>query len=195
MERSNDMANKASGNGKNGNGDAGPGPLPGLGGVLDSDAQPKPQPAAPAGKPTVSHMFGEVTWLLTQSAQHKHFALSDLEWMVMPAILLEQFRVFRDPQGTPAGVAFWAYLTEDAEKRLEAQPGRLRPDEWKGGDRLWLINLVSPFATPENKMVDMMIGDLLTNVFPKDKIKFHKVDQAAGTREVVELYGPDLAAS
>lgn len=53
---------------------------------------------ANAQKPTVSHMLGELTWLLSQSASHKHFAIGDLEWLVMPAILLEQFRVFHiDP--------------------------------------------------------------------------------------------------
>ena len=41
---------------------------------------------APA-KPTVAHMLGELVWILSQSPTHKHFSISDLEWLVMPAIL------------------------------------------------------------------------------------------------------------
>src|SRR5436190_902353 len=43
---------------------------------------------------TVAQVLGEITWLMTQSPRHKAIALGDLEWLVMPAILLRQFRIF-----------------------------------------------------------------------------------------------------
>src|SRR5690348_9304001 len=89
-------------------------------------------PSAPPR--TVSHMFGEMVWVMTQSPIHKHFPIGDLEWMIMPALLAEQYRVFRDGD-RPVGVAFWAFLSEEAEKRMMENPrARLRPDEWKSGD-------------------------------------------------------------
>ena len=139
-------------------------------------------------KPTVAHMLGELTWVLSQSPAHKHFSISDLEWMVMPAIMLEQFRVFR--KGTqPLGFALWAYLSEDVEKKFKEQVesgkgARLRPDEWKSGDRLWLVELVSPFATPENKLNEAMIADLVQNVFGENnKFKFHAINPETGRSE------------
>jgi hypothetical protein len=48
--------------------------LPGIGSVAPSPASP-----APTDK-TVSIVLGEVTWLLTQSPQHKSLAIADLEW-------------------------------------------------------------------------------------------------------------------
>ena len=162
------------------------------------------------GTPTVSHMLGELTWLLTQSPTHRHFALSDLEWMIMPPLLLEQYRVFRgdkdapfDPEQseeqikagpqTPLGYATWALLSEEAETKLNTGQSRLRPDEWRSGDRLWLVDLVAPFHNEGNKHVERMMTDLLQVMKPvlakaKDgKLKFHQTDIKTGKRQVVEL--------
>ena len=149
--------------------------------------------AAACVKPTASHMLGEVTWILSQSPAHKHFAIGDLESMVMPAILLEQFRVFHGDKH-PLGFALWAYLSEDAEMRMTAAVAagggaRLRPDDWKSGNRLWLVDLVAPFATPENKLTEAMVADLIQNVFGERTFKFHSMDPATGKREVREIGG------
>ncbi|VAW01350.1 hypothetical protein MNBD_ALPHA01-1435 [hydrothermal vent metagenome] len=151
---------------------------------------------------TVARMLGEIVWIMTQSAGHKHFALSDLEWMVMPALLLEQYRIFRNGD-QPLGVALWAYLSPEAEEKLKSGSGRLRPDEWavgmklgvedgvstaKGG-ALWLVDLICPFHTPENKMADQMLADLIQGPFKGKKFKFHHTDPATGERKVMELGG------
>ncbi len=146
-----------------------------------------------APKPTVSHMLGELTWLMSQSPTHKHFTIGDLEWLVMPAVLLEQFRVFHGDKH-PLGFALWAHLSEDAEKKLNdavmaGQGARLRPDEWKSGDRLWLVDLVAPFATPENKLSEAMLGDLVQNVLVEKKFKLHVTDPLTGKREMKEIGG------
>lgn len=57
--------------------------------------------------PTVSHMLGEMVWVLAQSPAHKHFSLADLEWLVIPPLMLEQYKVFRDNGKAPVGVALW----------------------------------------------------------------------------------------
>ncbi|MCW8344268.1 toxin-activating lysine-acyltransferase, partial [Stenotrophomonas sp. SG1] len=57
----------------------------------------------PAPK-TVAQMLGEITWLMTQSPIHKQLFIGDLEWFAMPAILVEQFRIFYGPN-SPAAVA------------------------------------------------------------------------------------------
>lgn len=118
------------------------------------------QPSRPAHPPmTVASVMGEIVWLLTQSSPHKHLFLADLEWLVMPPVLLSQYRIFR-VQDRPVGVAFWAFLTEEAEARLKGGNPRLRADEWKAGDRAWLIDLVAPFGQAE-----VMLKDLKESVF------------------------------
>ena len=118
-----------------------------------------------ATAPTVSHMLGEMTWLLTQSPLHRALTLGDLEWLVMPALLAEQFYVFRDGE-RPIGLALWARTTAEGEAKLErgmVEPtNRLTLDEWQNGDRVWLIDLVAPFATAENQHREVMMADLIT---------------------------------
>lgn len=60
---------------------------------------------------TVSQVLGEITWLMTQSPRHKAIPLGDLEWLLMPAILLRQFRIFYKGE-QPVGVALWALADE-----------------------------------------------------------------------------------
>ena len=57
---------------------------------------------AGAGK-TVSAILGEITWLMSQSARHKTFMIGDLEALVMPAILLRQFRLYYETPQLPPG--------------------------------------------------------------------------------------------
>ncbi len=138
-------------------------------------------PAAQAQEPkTVSQMLGEIVWLMTQSPVHKQLFIGDLEWFAMPAILLEQFRTFYGPNA-PAAVAFWAMVSEETEQRLEAGAHKLRADEWKGGDRPWLIELVAPFGAQEE-----ILADLSLSVFHGMPFKFHTVD--AGGQRVVKIY-------
>ena len=87
-----------------------------------------------------------------RSNSYKHFSLSDLDWLVIPAVLTQQFvlaEARKGEQGIPApvGVALWASVSPEVDQKLSANttgPLRLRPDEWKSGDILWLIDAVGP---------------------------------------------------
>jgi cytolysin-activating lysine-acyltransferase len=94
---------------------------------------------------TVAQVLGEITWLMTQSPRHKALPLGDLEWLVMPAILLRQFRIFyRGEQ--PVGVAFWALADDIVAKRIDAGDRRLAAVEWKSGASLRVIDIIAPFG-------------------------------------------------
>jgi cytolysin-activating lysine-acyltransferase len=172
----------------------------------------KAQTEAPAGAPrTVAEALGQVVWVLSQSPTHRELPIKDLEWSVMPAIVTEQFRIFRfgplpgldrsaveklAPTGMalgaieqlPLGVALWARLSPQAEERIESGE-RLRADEWKSGDRVWLMELVSPFATPQNKLVEVMLLDLIQGPFRQTPFSLHRTDPATGRRDTVRMSG------
>jgi cytolysin-activating lysine-acyltransferase len=101
---------------------------------------------APTDK-TVSTVLGEVTWLLTQSPQHKQLAIADLEWMVMPALLLRQFKLFYDTErNIPVGVVLFAKVSDAVAARLDAG-GRLATlDDWRSGDTVRVMATVAPFG-------------------------------------------------
>ena len=69
--------------------------------MIEQTASSEPRQAAP---PTVSHLLGEMTWLLSQSPLHRALQIGDLEWLVMPALINRQFYIFRDGP-KPIGLA------------------------------------------------------------------------------------------
>jgi cytolysin-activating lysine-acyltransferase len=101
-------------------------------------------PTAPASK-TVSQVLGEITWLMTQSPRHKALSLGDLEWLVMPAILLKQFRIFYKGE-QPVGVALWALVDDLVAKRIDGGDKRLTAAEWKSGATMRIVDVVAPFG-------------------------------------------------
>jgi cytolysin-activating lysine-acyltransferase len=108
-------------------------------------------PAALAGAASklVAASVGDVAVVFSRSPAHKHYALADIEWMVLPAVLHGQFYVavaidrasgFR----APIAVVTWAFVSEEVDRRLSADLShhiRLRPDEWKCGDIAWIVDL------------------------------------------------------
>jgi cytolysin-activating lysine-acyltransferase len=114
------------------------------GGAAHANGNTAAGQAEPAPK-TVSQVLGEITWLMTQSPRHEAIALGDLEWLVMPAILLRQFRLFYKGE-QPVGVALWALADDLVAKRIDAGDKRLTAVEWKSGTNLRIVELVAPFG-------------------------------------------------
>ena len=141
--------------------------------------------ATKSGSITVSHLFGEITWLLSQSPLHRHFTLADLEWLVMPPLLHRQFHIFYD-DGKPVGLATWARCNEGATAKLRngvLDPDhRLTLDEWASGDDVWLVDLVAPFGTAENRHNEIMLADLICGPLAGQAFTFHETDAVTGRR-------------
>ena len=139
-----------------------------------------------APRKTVATALGEIAWLLSQSPGHRHsLFVGDLEWLVMPPLTLAQYRLFY-ANDRPVGVAFWAFVSEPVEQRL-AGGGRLGANEWRSGDRVWLVEIVAPFGGQ-----DRMLADLQQTALADRKFRYIRV-QPNGRRETVEVAGDDTA--
>lgn len=151
-----------------------------------SGADEESPPAGGAPRKTVATALGEIAWLLSQSPSHRHsLFIGDLEWLVIPPLTLGQYRLFYS-DGKPVGAAFWALLTETVEQRL-AGGGRLGANEWRSGDRAWLVELVAPFGGQDRMLEDLRKTALVERVFRYVRV------QPGGRRETVEVTG-DAAA-
>jgi cytolysin-activating lysine-acyltransferase len=160
---------------------------------------------------TVAEALGQIVWLLSQSPLHKELHIKDLEWSFMPAVIHEQFRIFRfgplpgsdkleipaaAAQGItksgieqmPLGVAIWARLSAEAEAKLEKRE-HLTLAEWNSGDRVWLVEMISPFANKENKLNEIMLVDLIQGPFATTPFNLHRTDPATGRRDKVHMSG------
>lgn len=143
-------------------------------------------PNTPAA-PTMAHLLGEMTWLLSQSPLHRALSIADLEWLVMPVLVNRQFYLFRDGEQV-VGLALWAYCGASARAKLDRgmiEPeNRLDLDEWTSGEDIWLIDLIAPFATPENRQREVMFADLISGPLQGKAFNFHQTDPTTGKRTV-----------
>ena len=113
--------------------------------AAQASASASDKPASEPPPKTVSQVLGEITWLMTQSPRHKSIPLGDLEFLLMPAILLKQFRVFYKGE-QPVGVALWALVDDLVAKRIDAGDKRLTAVEWKSGANMRVLDVVAPFG-------------------------------------------------
>jgi cytolysin-activating lysine-acyltransferase len=120
---------------------------------------------------TMSAVLGEIVWLMSQSPLHKQFFISDLEWFIMTPALLQQFRTFYATD-RPIGVVLWANVSDEVAERLAQGTTKLRPQDWKSGDKLWVVEVIAPFGGAEE-----MVKDLKEKVFPTKPVHFLAVNK------------------
>lgn len=80
-------------------------------------------------------------WALSGLAvlRDKAMQIGDLEWLCMPALINQQFYLFRDDD-TPIRLALWAKCNAAAAKKLDGgiiEPeNRLTLEEWSNRDQM-----------------------------------------------------------
>lgn len=76
------------------------------------------------------------------------------------------------------GCLFWARVSDEVEAMLKAGATKVRPQDWKSGPKLWVIEVVAPFGCAEE-----MVKDLKAKVFPDEEITYLALG-AGGKREL-----------
>ncbi len=99
-------------------------------------------------------VLGHAVWLMANSAPHKHLFIADMEWLVMPPVALEQFRIWRE-KNMPVAIATWAFLGPEQSERLKQGIKKLSPTDWKSGDELWLMDFIAPFGGQEEALKEL----------------------------------------
>jgi cytolysin-activating lysine-acyltransferase len=161
---------------------SGPAEAAGSAAASESEGEMTGEQAGDAPKKTVATALGEMCWLLSQSPTHRHALFcADLEWLVMPPLMQGQYRLFYG-EGRPVGVALWAFVSETVEQRL-AGGGRIGSEDWRSGDRVWLVEIVAPFGNQ-----DRMLDDLCNTALADRKFRFIRT-HPNGRRETVEQTG------
>jgi cytolysin-activating lysine-acyltransferase len=117
-------------------------------------------------KPAISQLplLGPVAWLMMRHPNTRHISLSDLEWRVMPALVLEQAKLFMR-EGMPLAFVSWARLSDDAALRFRTPAHRLAQADWQSGGQVWLVDVFTPFGGAAE-----LIKDLRENVFSGEAV-------------------------
>lgn len=104
-------------------------------------------------------MLGPVTWLMMQQPHTRHTLLSELEWRVVPALMLEQAKLYMRGDA-PLAYVSWAKMSDAVGQRYRQVPHQLSFNDWKSGSEVWLIDVVAPFGG-----VPKLMEELRTQVF------------------------------
>ena len=83
----------------------------------------------------------EVINLFKKFDRYKNKTDEELKYYLEPSIKLNQFKKFYE-NNQLIGFVNWAYIHELVEKRFK-QTGKIKSNEWKSGNNLWLIEIVS----------------------------------------------------
>lgn len=62
------------------------------------------------------HLIGDIVYLMSASSIHKYFQVVDITNNILPAIELNQYRIYRN-SSRPVGFVSCAYFSDELEKK------------------------------------------------------------------------------
>tara|TARA_Y100000389_G_C17431482_1_gene502885 strand:+ start:349 stop:876 length:528 start_codon:yes stop_codon:yes gene_type:complete len=119
--------------------------------VNASKENTQPQKQAPTIPQELETVLGAINWLTIHSPQHRHLFISDLDWAILPPVMLKQFKLFKDQDNKTIAFTSWAKISQDVEDRiLKTGNTKLAPGDWNSGDKIHLIDALTPFGRNRN---------------------------------------------
>ena len=126
----------------------------------------RPRVGGAASRPTArrqtgfAESFAQIVAVLMRDANFRSLTLADLEWLVLPPVMVGQFGLAHAPMApsqaksnpgaktqegstmVPVAVALWARVSDNIDKALSEnldKPLRLKAGDWVSGNNLWLM--------------------------------------------------------
>nr|WP_281282105.1 toxin-activating lysine-acyltransferase [Ruegeria sediminis] len=121
-------------------------------------------------------------FLALRSPHHAGMSVANLRAAVEPPVELGQFRIFRF-DGVPRAMFSWAYLNSNAEARL-VNVEVLSFDDWKSGDRLWLVDLIAPY---KGMAAGLTRWIMQPGNFAEREFFFRRVKEGNKTRRILHI--------
>lgn len=114
------------------------------------ELSPEARQNAAAVSKAVMTTFGQIATVLMRTPEYKGYTLGDLEWLAVPAVMTGQFSLAEAQSKAtgmmaPVGLVLWANVTPEIDRRIRENPAapiRLKQEEWKSGDILWVVDAI-----------------------------------------------------
>ena len=130
------------------------------------------------------NLIGQIATLMLASEVHKKYLIDDIGAMFLPAIHLNQFRIYRNKDGDPIGIITWAFLSKEIEEKYQKGERNLKLEYWKSGDNGWIIDFIAPFGHAKQ-----IIKDLRNNIFPDKQGKALRITKDGKIKGIWKLHG------
>ena len=109
-------------------------------------------------------ILGPALWLYARDPLKKYLFIGNVDWALLPPIVLDQCRLYTK-DGLPYAFVTWALVNDQIDARLRSGQPRIAPHEWQTGEHLWIIDAVAPFGQREETL-----DELRETMFPWRKI-------------------------
>ena len=129
-------------------------------------------------------LLGEVTGLMMQSELHRSYFIGDVYSCILPAIDLNQFRIYYKKGNHPIGFVCWAFLSEEKEQAYLKGEYSVQTEDWNIGDKLIFTEFIAPSGN-----VKSIIKDLTHNIFPNKIGKSLKMKEKRKIESIKTFYG------
>ena len=93
-------------------------------------------------------LLGPVTWLFARDPLRRFTFFADLDWRLLPPLVLDQCKLYTKAD-MPWAFVTWARVSDGVDQRLRSTSPVIAPHEWHNGEHLWLIDVVAPFGGAE----------------------------------------------
>lgn len=107
--------------------------------------------------------FGNAMLLYAKSALHASWSVDMAMRNVLPAILSRQYIIMKDVNGTPLAYISWCWFDLRREALYLDNPHSIKFEDWKCGDRLWFIDLISPI---DKGITGELLSIMKRDIFP-----------------------------
>lgn len=90
-------------------------------------------------------LLGPALWLMARDAQRRFTFVADIDWRLLPPLVLDQCKLLTKQQ-IPWAFCSWALVSEPVDERLRTAGPVIAPHEWRSGSIPWLIDVIAPFG-------------------------------------------------
>ncbi len=135
--------------------------------------------------PQLNRLIGEIAGLMMLSKVHRHYQVRDIADIILPAVNLNQFQIYRDTKKRPIGLVTWSRLSEEVMQRYMAGGTVLSEQDLTSGDQLFFLDFIAPYGH-----MKQISQHLKTNVFPNESAKALRIiDGKPPQKKLLTLYG------
>ena len=99
-------------------------------------------------------ILGPAMWLYARDPVKKYLFMGDVDWILLPPVVLDQCRLYTR-EGLPYAFITWALVNDKIDARLRTAQAKIAPHEWKSGEHIWLIDVVTPFGQRDETLKEL----------------------------------------
>jgi cytolysin-activating lysine-acyltransferase len=85
-----------------------------------------------------------VTWLFARAPLRRFTFFADLDWRLLPPLVLDQCKLYTKKAGMPWAFVTWAHVNDGVDHWLSSTSPVIVPHEWHSGKQRSLIDVVAP---------------------------------------------------